>query len=277
MHGHVPGTVYEYDIVSAYPHAMRRLPCLVHGRWRHYAGPRPPRLHPGQLRLVRCPPGGVRGSDPYIGAMLHRRKDGSIVRPHVTGGWYWSFELEAAKRAGLVDEAQVDEAWTYSPCPCPPPFAGLEHLFEHRLAVGKKTPAGKASKLVMNSGYGKAAQSVGERPFGCPVYAGLITATCRTMVLDAIAAHPEGTRAVVMVATDAVFFTSPLPSLDFSRVTIAGKEHPALGSWEEKTHKGLAVLKPGVYWDDESRQSISLGRHRSSSAAASTPGPSPGT
>ena len=32
-HGHVPGTSWEYDINSAYPHIIRKLPCLEHGRW----------------------------------------------------------------------------------------------------------------------------------------------------------------------------------------------------------------------------------------------------
>ena len=87
MHGLVPGITYEYDIRSAYPYIIATLPCLLHGRWRRHKGPNPPALRQSQIRLVRTTPGGVRGSNPYIGAMLHRRRDGSIVRPHRTGGW----------------------------------------------------------------------------------------------------------------------------------------------------------------------------------------------
>jgi hypothetical protein len=261
MHGHVPGTTWEYDIASAYPYIMASLPCLVHGHWERHSGGAPP-LQAGQLRLVHCPPGGVRGSDPFIGAMMHRTKRGRILRPQVTGGWYWSHELEAAKRAGLVDEAEVDESWTYTSCDCPPPFAKEADLYMHRLEVGKKSPEGKASKLVMNSGYGKLAQSVGDRPFACMVYASLITAGTRSMILDAIATHPERSRAVVMVATDAVFFTSPHPTLprETVRLSMDGAEAPVLGSWDEERHEALCVLKPGVYWHDKSRERIREGK-----------------
>src|SRR6266571_2488814 len=33
--GHVNGPMYQYDRNSAYPHAIRLLPCLAHGEWRH--------------------------------------------------------------------------------------------------------------------------------------------------------------------------------------------------------------------------------------------------
>jgi hypothetical protein len=258
VHGHLAGVVHEYDITSAYPDQIRRLPCLVHGRWTRWqarSGRRLARLRAGQLRLVRTPPGGIKGSDPYLGAILHRRRDGSILRPQITGGWYWSFELDAARRAGLVRHAKIVEAWTYNPCDCPPPLAGIEGLFEHRLSVGKATPAGKAAKLVMNSVYGKTCQGVGARPFANMVYAGLITAGCRTQLLDAIATHPQRSKAVAMLATDAVFFTAPHPTL--GAVDDHDKNAPKLlGGWEHKTHTNLCILKPGVYWDDHARADI---------------------
>jgi hypothetical protein len=269
VHGFISGSVWEYDIASAYAYIMSGLPCLVHGKWRQYKE-HIPQLREGQLRLVHCPPGGVRGSDPYFGAMLHRRRDGYILRPQVTGGWFWQHELEAAKRAGVVDEFLVDEAWTFTPgCSCEPPLAGMGRLYEHRLTVGKKTPAGKAAKLIMNAGYGKLAQSVGQRPYGNMVYASLITSGIRSMLLDAIATHPMGTKSVVMVATDSLFFLSPHPALreekvlvagkEAPKVLVAGKEAPKLGSWEGERHEDLCLLKPGVYWHNRSRQDIQEG------------------
>jgi hypothetical protein len=233
MHGQIPGVSYEYDINSAYPAQIAQLPCLEHGTWRHDRRKTLHPLAPGELRLVHVPPGGIEGSDPHIGAMLHRQRDDSIVRPQVTGGWFWQHEIEAATRAGLIDRVRTDQGWTYRPCDCPCPIEGIADLYKYRVGVGKTSPAGKAAKLVMNSVYGKFAQGVGARPFGNYLYASLITAGCRTQILDAIATHPGGTAAVVMVATDAVFFTSPHPTLPLSE--------SALGRWTMTTRRKLTA------------------------------------
>jgi hypothetical protein len=251
MHGQIPGITYEYDINSAYPYHIARLPCLEHGTWRHDRRKTLPPLEEGALRLVHVAPGEIVGSDPHLGAMLHRQRDQSIVRPQVTGGWYWQHEIAAALRAGLIDLVRTDQGWTYRPCECPCPLAGIVDLYKHRVGVAKTSPAGKAAKLVMNSVYGKFAQGVGARPFGNYLYASLITAGCRTQILDAIASHPGGAAAVVMVATDAVFFTSPHPNLPQSEET--------LGCWTMKTRRNLTVFKPGVWWHDDAREAIRVG------------------
>lgn len=246
-HGHVPGDSWEYDINSAYPYIISRLPCLLHGSWRYAS-------HGGEralfadyrdgITLVR---GRVKGSDVRIGAMLHRRNDHSIVRPWETAGWYWYPELNAAYRAGLIDDIEPWESWHYDPCDCKCPLRGIAGLYDQRIAVGKNTPAGKAYKLVYNSVYGKFAQSIGEPKYGNSFYASLITSGCRQMILEAIAAHPEGTRAVLMVATDGVYFRTRHPALAISN---------KLGEWEETSHSNLTLFKPGIYWNDAARKAI---------------------
>jgi hypothetical protein len=182
--------------------------------------------------------------------MLHRRPDHNILRPSETAGWYWQHELDAATRAGLIDECETDESWTYHPCDCPFPMRGIAGLYDERLRVGKNSPHGKGLKLVYNSVYGKFAQSVGDPKFGNAIYASLVTSGCRTMILDAIATHPEGAGSVVMVATDGVYFTSPHPGLGIRQ---------ELGAWEQATHENLTLFKPGVYWDDKARERIDRG------------------
>lgn len=197
----------------------------------------------------------VTGSDPHIGAMPHRTKQGNILRPHVTKGWYWQHELDAARRAGLIDEVVVEEWVSYLPCSCTPPFdpadIGITRMYNLRLEVGKNSPQGKGFKLVYNSAYGKTAQSIGQPKYSNPVYASLITAGCRTLILDAIATHPERSRAVSMVATDGVYFTSPHPTLRL--------DGSALGAWDEVAKVGMTQLMPGVYWDDTTRERIKHG------------------
>lgn len=236
-HGHIPGTTYEYDINSAYPHIMRELPCLMHGEW--VEG------YKGKYTLVKAE---VRGSDPYVGAMQHRETKETILRPHVTIGTYWLHELQAAKRAGVVSSYRLHDVYGYKVCKCPPPVRGVADLYQQRLEVGKNTVHGKACKGTYNSMYGKFAQSMGMPKYANPIYASLITSGCRTMILDAIATHPVGTKDLVMVATDGVYFRSPHPGLDI--------DGAKLGAWDAAEVTGMTILKPGVYWSDRDRESV---------------------
>lgn len=260
LHGHVPGPVYEYDINSAYPHQIARLPCLLHGTYTHGEGSPPRDLGSDALCLVYARvwspnmPVGRQGQ--HIGAMLHRHPSGNILRPLATEGWFWWDELQAAQRAGLVKtlhargRQQLLRWVRYEPCLCPPPIRNVSTLYQKRLEVGKDTPLGKSAKLVYNSMYGKFAQSLGEPVYANPVYASRITSGCRKQILDAMATHPGGLREVAMVATDAVYFLSPHPHLHVSS---------SLGDWDTKTKRNLTLFKPGVYWDDATRDSINQG------------------
>jgi hypothetical protein len=184
------------------------------------------------------------------GTMLHRRKDHSILRPHNTEGWYWEHELAAAMRAGVIDEVRVLSGVSYDACDCSPPLRALASLYRDRVRVGKNSPEGKAAKLLYNSVYGKFAQSIGNPRYGNAIYASLITSGCRTMILDAIATHPEGTNDLLMVATDGVYFASPHP-----RLSVGGD----LGEWECTEKRNMCLFKPGVYWDDDVRERIRRG------------------
>lgn len=265
MHGIIPGETHEYDINSAYPFIISTLPCLEHGTYTRGEGL--PNVKDNELCLVRArvwsrsPMSHHTAADKqYIGAMLHRGKDGNIWRPGTTEGWFWWHELEAAKRAKCVqplprkprgDLYPICYEWVkYSPCDCFPPMRRVISLYLRRQAVGKDTPLGKGAKTSYNSMYGKFAQSVGAPVYGNPIYASLITAGCRTMILDAIASHPIGKKDVTMVATDAVYFRTPHPTLTIGE---------GLGEWGHKSRRNLCQFKPGVYWDDSARRAIANG------------------
>jgi hypothetical protein len=249
-HGRIYGTTYEYDINSAYPAIIQELPCLLHGEWTQGVGTPPGGEHCLVKARVQVPGFQSRGKrTQHIGAMLHRDKKGNISRPAITEGWYWYSELEASVRAKCVDPKNITyyEWVNYEPCTCLPPFAEISNLYLKRLEVGKNSPLGKGAKLVYNSEYGKFAQSIGEPQFGNPIYASKITSGCRTQILDAIATHPDGQTAVAMVATDAVFFLTPHPTLPIS---------DKLGDWDATERENLTIFKPGVYWDDTTRKMI---------------------
>jgi hypothetical protein len=245
MHGHV-GTVYEYDINSAYPYVISTLPCLLHGVWDRGTDNPPDGT---SYVLVHAE---VRGSNPYLGSMPHRDSAGRIARPHHVKGWYWLDEICAGIRAGLVDTVEVEQWVAYMACDCPPPFdppdIGITRMYDLRTQVGKDSPQGKGLKLVYNSAYGKTAQSVGNPKFGNPFYASRITSGTRTVILASIADHPVGAAAVAMVATDGVYYTSPHLGL---------RQGNQMGAWGSAKKDGMTLLMPGVYWDDKARDALS--------------------
>lgn len=257
-HGDVPGESFGYDLNSAYPWVISRLPCLEHGLWTHRDWGERGRLltwaekdawaKEGRIGFVFAT---VEGKHPVVGAMLHRRADRSILRPQRTGGWYVEAELLAAVAAALVDRVRVFESWTYHPCDCPAPIGAIADLYQRRLLVGKASPQGKAMKLVYNACAGKFQQSIGEPAFANPVYATLITSGCRQKITEAIASHPEGARALLMVATDGVAFRTRHPGLDL--------DETRLGAWTESRHENLSLFMPGFYWDDNGRAMIRRG------------------
>lgn len=250
-HGHVPGTTYEYDINSAYPAIIAELPCLLCGFWERLSGDDKP--HDDSYTLCNVE---VVGANDELGPLPFRSSKGRILRPLHVNGWYWQHELDAANRAGLIADIRVLERISYAPSDkCRhengKPFKEIANLYQRRLAVGKGSPAGTAYKLIYNSAYGKTAQSIGVPQFASPVYASLITAGCRTMILDAITTHPVGVADVVMVATDGIYFRSQHDSLPLNGET--------LGLWEEQTKQNLTLFMPGVYWDDKSRKAVAQG------------------
>jgi hypothetical protein len=241
-HGHVPGPSFEYDITSAYPDAMRNLPCLCTNNWTGGAGDED---IPKDTDVVY-----VRGkfvtTNPSIGPLPLRTPKGHILYPNETTGWYLLSELDAAHEAGLLIMERIDEWICHFPCGHPSPLAGVADLYELRKKVGKGTPLGKALKLLFNSAYGKFAQSVGSPRFGNPIYASMITSSCRTKILHAIGTHPDPV-SLLMVATDAVYFRTPHPGLDVL------DNASVLGGWEPGRKMNLTLMKPGVYWDDKAR------------------------
>lgn len=241
-HGIIEGESYNYDINNAYPYAATKLPhiCRECG-WR--SGKRAYRGNGNYVLLLAT----VRSKGDRIGAMPYRDKDGSILRPAITRGWYWKFEIDAARRAGLVEKVTTHEWTEFIPCSHPAPYKEIRDLYYQRLRVGKNSALGMAIKLTNNSIYGKFAQSVGGAPYNNWFYASYITAHCRSQILDAIATHPDKENAVLMVATDGILFDSPHPGIPISR---------ELGEWEETTYTDALLFKPGVYTHKEGQEAL---------------------
>lgn len=224
--GEVPGPIYEYDVRSAYPSAMRSLPCLHHGEWKPFIGSPPPRsLHVAYVTFSHS-------EDAPICGLPIRQPDGRLYWPRQGQGTYWSTELAAARRLGT--QLRYTAGWSYTQsCQCQP-FDWVEHRYEQRRSLGSDT-RGYPIKLGLNSLYGKLAQRVGNPRYGNLIWAGLITAHTRAALLHAARQAPGD---IVMFATDALFSRSPLCLPIGER----------LGQWEAKQHDRLFVVQPGIYW-----------------------------
>lgn len=232
--GIISDKVYDYDINSAYPHAMRSLPCLLdgHGTWTHDST----RLTPNSVCRVSWSPTG----DAFLGPFPIRTKHGQLTFPlsnlDDTSEWYWWSEVSAALDSGLF-HVDIHESFTWvQTCPCPPPYGWVEDVYLQRLELGS-SDKGMVLKLAINSLYGKTAQMKGQAPYLNKVYAGMITALCRSMIFRAATA--VGQRNVLMIATDGIFTTVPMPR------TLTGRK--VLGEWDETVAGGICIAQPGIY------------------------------
>jgi len=236
--GHIKQKVYEYDIHSAYPAAMRNLPCLIHGTWKRLTGKalvQFDRDNPDGLFVASCKfKSGCENGDRFgrLGGLPIRSKEGHLYWPLNGMGVYWATEIRSARRLG--SSCKLVEGWAYiKNCDCHP-FEWIEPLFEYRKSIGSQG-AGYPIKLGINSLYGKLAQRKGNGAFCNMIWAGLITARTRSMINEAIALDPSK---VVMCATDAVYTLAPFD------IDVGEK----LGQWECKVLPDLFIVQPGLYW-----------------------------
>lgn len=233
--------VYQYDINSAYPDAMRRLPCLEHGVWAEVPGI--DELDPGDLAMVYgdfAPPewGGWFG-------LPHRDRIGRVSYPDRVIGVYWWHELWAAWDGRPQPHFVFGKVWKFERrCECQP-FRWVEDMYEERKVLeGRSKGTGIGHKLALNSAYGKTAQREGDPPHHNMIYASLITSWTRVKLQEVL--NRLGGR-VLMVATDAVFIAGRDPVLE----TVTGPK--VLGEWERSgPYNDFFVWGPGMYFDGAS-------------------------
>lgn len=243
--GQINQKVYEYDICSAYPDAMRYLPCLSHGTWKHTDNPGA--LRSAELCVASVSFRQLRSSASegfgQLGGLPVRSKEGHLIWPRQAQGIYWQPEIKAAEQLGV--KVTYHSGWIYEKrCDCHA-FDWVEPLYDYRQSIGSQGP-GYPIKLGINSLYGKLAQRKGNGIYHNMVWAGLITAYTRAKLMGAIALAPDD---IIMVATDAVYSLKPL-SLD------VGKR---LGQWECSELEDLFIVQPGLYWSPDKRKKKSRG------------------
>lgn len=238
--GRYTSTVYEYDIRSAYPAAATQLPNLSLGTWEHVE-----RFEPGAFGVYRINYHSKQHRKGLRPEPLFCRSDSGLISyPCETQGWYWSPEAELCPDS-------VEEGWIFRPSTDERPFSFIKELYEaRRLFKLEKNSAERALKLILNSIYGKLAQSVGyDKERNLPPrwhqleYAGYITSYTRAKIYRAIALDPD---AILAVETDAVFTGRPL-DLPIS---------DELGDWELTLYDEITYLQSGYYYAVRSDGSV---------------------
>jgi hypothetical protein len=239
--GTVEGTVYNYDISSAYPYQLYFLPCLVHARWSKTS--KRNSIDSARTALVRYSLGP--SSETTWGPFPFRESSGNICFPIESGGgWVWKDEFIAGEK--LFPNVKFEEAFIYhSNCDCRP-FHHIAGYYSERCRIGKEGP-GIVLKLGCNSCYGKLAQSVGNGKFQSWVWAGMITSGCRAQILQVMDLHQDKSN-ILMIATDGVQSREDLimPTPFDTGTSSTGKP---LGGWEKDIHgNGVFYARPGIYF-----------------------------
>ena len=247
--------VYEYDFNSAYPSALRNVPDLTAGEWRHFVGD--PGKESFAIYHVR-----YSGRDSHLpGALPRRDPNGTVCYPLKLTGWYWSPEVEAAREYCKRGhgEMEVIEAWVFDENEyARKPFSFIDPLYQQRRKLkAAKDGAHVGIKLGLNSLYGKLAQQVGARlgtdgdwrlpPFHQLEWAGYTTSWCRAGVLMAVI---DDLDSVIAFETDAVFTTRPLN-------VVVGED---LGEFGVVEFDNLTYAQSGMYFGDSEGKTIAKTR-----------------
>lgn len=226
--------IYHYDINSAYPWAMTKIPDL-RGKWNYLSDTTENDLCGGLFGIVKAEC--IEGSS-IIGAFPFRLSSGYVIYPQKCTCYYHICEVVEAINKGY--KIKLGESWLLE-TPHSYPFRDyINQLMIKRLHYKENGDfAHIPLKLGANSFYGKLAQkpTMSKNKYREPKYrdllmAGFITAHTRAQLLKYC--DPNST---VLMATDGLYSTVPLSCS-------IGK---GLGDWEYTYHDSGIFILAGIY------------------------------
>jgi hypothetical protein len=201
---------------------------------------------------------GVRLPIPFFPFPYRTRKKGLILFPSAGHAWLMRGELLAGLEwfrfffptRNVTEYLKIEEHSLFHPANDEQPYYFLPDMYEWRkTSKAKGDIIEKVIKLIINSLYGKTAQSVGGNlekrtppPSACPYYASAITAWCRAQVLKAALKDPYS---IVSFMTDGIVSEIPLDLGE--RLKPEGSPDVQLGDWEYKQVMNGIFAMSGIY------------------------------
>lgn len=243
-------TIFAYDITSAYPFILSRLPSMKDGYWLPHNKVSEKRLQTmSMLSMVHV---SWKGNHNFpLFPLPLRCHNGEILFPPQGEGIYMVDEVRAALEFAKANpnadlEIQLWDALEFIPArergKINYPFKYIEELFELRAKEPKGSALNMLYKLFYNSSYGKLSQSVGDftgKPpnTACIWYAAAITAGTRAQLMRAVM---HNVKDIIMLSTDGIVSLKPLDHLNVP-------EKKTLGAWEAATYEGAWFVQSGIY------------------------------
>lgn len=231
---------YAYDIASAYPYAMARIPLVT--EW--YFETRPTAIYECNDEYALFKVKWSISNNIKWGPFPWRSSEGQILYPPSGEGWFYGCEMFAAEHAfpNCITRLSVwipkRNSKTIGIYPLRQYITNAYNMRRRYKSEGN--PAELAYKLILNSIYGKTAQKRQNHTQKIPrfqnyIWAGFTTALTRSMILDAIALASND---IVSVATDSIFSRKPILPLTKSGI---------LGEWQYEGNYPTIIVMPGVY------------------------------
>ncbi len=227
--------IHHYDIRSAYPYAMSKMPDFTRGKWikiKNIAEFKDNKELIGFYKITTTV------KEKKIAPFMFRGKLGLVYCP--SGTFITHTTSNELKTAVENYNVKIHKIQGY----CFKPDHGAEHWefndivnYMYRQRMSQTNEGQKyIFKIGINSLYGKTAQSKPEpRGIFNPVICSYITGYTRGMLLDAIKDNKDD---ITQLATDAIFSKKKLNNLPISQ---------KLGDYEYNHHPKMIVIMAGVY------------------------------
>lgn len=223
--------VTTYDIRSAYPEACLHLWNQKEGHWfdvNRFNARFPHSVWHLEWGLPQTT---------YLGPLPWRADNGRIYYPLQGRGWYWFPEASLALRLH-GKHVRVLEGHIFSGTTVSKLAATVRELYAKRAALkaARQEMEAYVLKIVLNSLYGKMAQTVGNARFHSRAWAGYVTSWVRAKMREAVYGAEHR---VIALATDGLVLDG--------RERLPLTEGKELGQWEREEWDRALVLGSGIY------------------------------
>jgi len=242
--GSINQRVYHYDLHSAYPAQMVKLPALKGGSWEKVDNPTVAEVMEASsvsiVNIVAKQRGRMKGQ-----ATLPVRYRNKVFYSDYAK---WTYNVEFVKillKYPKMYDVELKTLWKFTAKTDEKPFKFIQEIADMKELTDKKAEPVRyrLEKIGMNSSYGKLIQVLGGDDDQYPAfyniaYASAITGGTRAVLLDAIIR--SGIENAVLAMTDSIFSLRPLPE------DLIGSKLGQFG--EEDKITSMVVIQTGLYY-----------------------------